>query len=46
MPNDIIKYPEDNFENMQKFFNENELNFPYLIDEDQSVTKIWCSMYA
>ena len=39
MPNDIIKYPEDNFENMQKFFNENELNFPYLIDEDQSVTK-------
>ena len=39
MPNDIIKYPEDNFENMQKFFNENELNFPYLIDEDQSITK-------
>ena len=39
MPNDIIKYPEDNFENMQKFFNKNELNFPYLIDQDQSVTK-------
>ena len=39
MPNDIIKYPEDNFENMQKFFNKNEFNFPYLIDQDQSVTK-------
>jgi peroxiredoxin len=39
MPNDIIKYPEDNFENMQKFFNKNKLNFPYLIDQDQSVTK-------
>ena len=24
MPNDTIKYPEDNFENMQKFFNKNE----------------------
>ena len=39
MPNDTIKYPEDNFENMQKFFNKNEFNFPYLIDQDQSVTK-------
>ena len=39
MPNDIIKYPEDNFENMQKFFNKNKFNFPYLIDQDQSVTK-------
>ncbi len=39
MPNDIIKYPEDNFENMQKFFNDNEFNFPYLIDQDQSVAK-------
>ena len=39
MPNDIIKYPEDNFENMQKFFNDNAFNFPYLIDQDQSVAK-------
>ena len=39
MPNDIIKYPEDNFENMQKFFNKNKFNFPYLIDQDQSVAK-------
>ena len=39
MPNDVIKYPEDNFENMQKFFYDNELNFPYLIDQDQSVAR-------
>ena len=39
MPNDIIKYPEDNFENMKKFFNKNQFNFPYLIDENQSVAR-------
>ena len=39
MPNDTIKYPEDNFENMKKFFNDNKLNFPYLIDSDQSVAR-------
>ena len=39
MPNDIVKYPEDNFENMKKFFNKNQFNFPYLIDENQSVAK-------
>ena len=39
MPNDTIKYPEDSFENMKKFFNDNKLNFPYLIDQDQSVAR-------
>ena len=39
MPNDTIKYPEDNFENMKIFFNNNELNFPYLIDQDQSIAR-------
>ena len=39
MPNDTIKYPEDNFDNMRKFFNNNKLNFPYLIDLDQSVSR-------
>ena len=39
MPNDTIKYPEDNFDNMRKFFNNNKLNFPYLIDSDQSVSR-------
>ena len=39
MPNDTVKYPEDSFENMKKFFNDNKLNFPYLIDQDQSVAR-------
>ena len=39
MPNDVIKYPEDNFDNMKKFFNDNQLNFPYLIDSDQSIAR-------
>ena len=47
MPNDIIKYPEDNFENMQKFFNKNQFNFPYLIDEgSKCYKKVWCGMYS
>ena len=39
MPNDVIKYPEDNFDNMKKFFKDNQLNFPYLIDSDQSIAR-------
>ena len=33
MPNDIEKYPEDNFENMKEFSKKNKFNFPYLLDE-------------
>lgn len=32
-------YPEDNFENMQRFAIEQSLNFPYLFDETQQVAK-------
>jgi peroxiredoxin len=39
MPNDFIKYPEDNFDNMKIFAKENRFNFPYLIDESQNVAK-------
>jgi len=39
MPNDVINYPEDNFENMKIFANENYFDFPYLYDEDQTVAK-------
>ncbi len=39
MPNDTENYPEDSFENMQKFANEHGFNFPYLIDETQEVAK-------
>ncbi len=38
-PNDGIKYPDDNFENMVKRAKEKGYNFPYLRDEDQSVAK-------
>ncbi len=39
MPNDVKNYPEDSFENMQKFAESNHFNFPYLIDDTQEVTK-------
>ena len=39
MPNDIEKYPEDNFEKMQKFADINNFNFPYLIDDTQEIAK-------
>ena len=37
--NDSVNYPEDSFENMIKFSNDNKFNFPYLIDETQEVAK-------
>ena len=37
--NDSVNYPEDSFENMIKFSNENKFSFPYLIDETQEVAK-------
>ena len=39
MPNDIVNYPEDNFERMQEFAFKNNFNFPYLIDESQNIAK-------
>ena len=39
MPNNYEIYPEDSFENMQKFSNKNNFNFPYLLDSDQLVAK-------
>jgi peroxiredoxin len=35
--NDYINYPEDSFDNMIKFSNDNQFNFPYLHDETQKV---------
>ena len=37
--NDFINYPEDSFENMIKFSNDNQFNFPYLQDETQEIAK-------
>lgn len=38
-PNDEIQYPEDSFEVMKQKVNEWKINFPYLRDETQEVTK-------
>ena len=34
-------YEEEGFENMKKFSNEYNLNFPYLIDETQEIAKTY-----
>ena len=39
MSNDTKNYPEDSFENMIKFSNENQFNFPYLHDDTQKIAK-------
>ena len=39
MSNDFETYPDDNYENMQKFSERNNFNFPYVVDETQSVAK-------
>ena len=39
MPNDTVSYPEDSYDNMIKFAEEHNINFPYLIDEDQVIAK-------
>ena len=39
--NDAENYPEDSFENMIKFANNNNFNFPYLADETQEVAKAY-----
>ncbi len=41
MPNDAQSYPEDSFENMQKFAKEYDFTFPYLIDETQEIAKAY-----
>ena len=39
MSNDFESYPDDNYENMKKFSERNNFNFPYVIDETQLVAK-------
>ncbi len=41
MSNDIETYPDDSFENMQRFAAEHQFFFPYLLDRDQSVAKAY-----
>jgi len=39
MPNDVIQYPSDSFENMTIFSKKYSFTFPYLFDETQEVAK-------
>ena len=39
--NDVINYPEDSFENMQKVASEHQFSFPYIFDETQVVAKAY-----
>lgn len=39
--NDAVNYPEDSFENMQRFAAENRFPFPYLYDESQEVARAY-----
>lgn len=41
MPNDVASYPDDSFENMQRFAREHDLGFPYLIDETQAIARAY-----
>jgi peroxiredoxin len=39
--NDAAAYPEDSFDNMQRFAKAHKLSFPYLHDADQSVARAY-----
>ncbi len=39
--NDSVSHPEDSFENMIKFSDQNNFNFPYLVDETQEIAKAY-----
>ncbi len=40
-PNDTVNYPDDSFNNMKKIVIEKDIPFPYLIDESQSIARIY-----
>ena len=39
MSNDVLSYPEDSFDNMQKFSSKYNFDFPYLFDNTQEIAK-------
>lgn len=41
MSNDTTAYPDDSFDNMQRWARELNFPFPYLFDEDQAVAKAY-----
>lgn len=40
-PNDALHYPEDSFDNMRLFAEQQGFSFPYLYDESQEVAKAY-----
>ena len=41
MSNDTVNYPDDSFANMEKFAQQHNFSFPYLIDETQAVAQAY-----
>ena len=39
--NDVVNYPDDSYENMQKISQKEAFSFPYLFDESQEVAKAY-----
>ncbi|MEI8393397.1 MAG: thioredoxin family protein [Rhodospirillaceae bacterium] len=44
MSNDVVTYPDDNFDNMKRFAETHRFPFPYLLDETQSVARAWSAV--
>jgi peroxiredoxin len=40
-PNDVVNYPDDNFQRMQEVATEFGFTFPYVLDETQQVAKAY-----
>lgn len=40
-PNDVVNYPDDNFQRMQEVAREFDFPFPYVLDETQAVAKAY-----
>ncbi len=41
MPNDVVGYPADSFDNMSCIAKQYHYPFPYLLDEDQAIAKAY-----
>ena len=41
MPNDVENYPDDSYENMQRFAQAHKFPFPYLYDETQQTARAY-----
>ena len=39
--NDFVNYPDDSFDNMIKFANNNQFSFPYIHDDTQEIAKAY-----